>query len=437
MAQSSPDDFSALIGWPREERNLEFKRSMAWLDPATKAKLTKSVLAMANVRDGGHIVLGVGRKADDTYEAVGMQPDHADSFVQDQLSAWFSEYADPYIEVTLTKRCIDQKIFCIIRVSEFAETPVVCKKGGAEGLRRGAMYTRSRRMVETVEVPSQVEMREILDLAVEKRHRAFLHQAHRMGLAQAAPASEFVEQLKRLPGTEIFQKIRSSAYWRFWIRPTIFEEARLQSAESCRWFVLNNAVLSDDGWRFPDISAERMREGPDYVTSEMDLTSGLSFPLPRVELWTMFRSGQFTYNLALAENFLGEASWPVHPQYWLPTQGKRYLNIGYTIRLVSCVFEFAARMANQKLLAPRATISIELCNVDGRELSFMTRERSLDERHWSRAKNIEIERSVDPEELSGNARGLALDVVLEILKRFGWENPPRALLAEDQARVLS
>jgi len=86
-----PDDLSALIQFPREERNLEFKRSMDWADPATKAKLTKSVLAMANLRDGGHIVLGVERQPDDTYVPVGMQTEHCDCFVQDQLGSHFSE----------------------------------------------------------------------------------------------------------------------------------------------------------------------------------------------------------------------------------------------------------------------------------------------------------------------------------------------------------
>jgi len=50
---SAIDDLSNLILWHREERHLEFKRSMDWADTATKAKLTKSVLAMANLRDEG------------------------------------------------------------------------------------------------------------------------------------------------------------------------------------------------------------------------------------------------------------------------------------------------------------------------------------------------------------------------------------------------
>jgi predicted HTH transcriptional regulator len=141
--QNSLDDLNSLIQWPREERNLEFKRSMDWADTTTKAKLTKSVLAMANVRDGGHIVLGVERQSDDSYVAVGMQPDHFRSFVQDQISSHLSEYADPYVEATLIKHLVNGRMFCVIRVGEFAELPAVCKKDGLEKLHRGATYTRS------------------------------------------------------------------------------------------------------------------------------------------------------------------------------------------------------------------------------------------------------------------------------------------------------
>src|SRR6202044_3763764 len=107
--------------------------------------------------------------------------------------------------------------FCILRVSEFAELPVVCKKDGIEKLRRGATYIRSRRIPETVEVPSQVEMREILDLAVEKRSRAFGRQAERMGFVPQPQPDQFVEQLKTLPPSEFSKRIFSMGHWRIWM----------------------------------------------------------------------------------------------------------------------------------------------------------------------------------------------------------------------------
>lgn len=426
---TAPDDLSALIHWPREERNLEFKASMSWADPAARAKLTKSALALANLRDGGHIVLGVARQPDDTYLPVGMQTDHADSFVQDQLTSFLSEYADPYIEVSLFKHVVNGQTFCIVRVNEFAELPVVCKKDGAERLRRGAMYTRSRRMVETVEVPSHIEMREILDLAIEKRSRTFSRQAERMGFARLAQKNEFVEQIKKLPETDVLRKIYQMGRWRIWIRPSDFQQARFQNSTACRLFMLRNAV-SSGGWQYPFADNDAIKDADESVGCEVD------FP-PHIERWNLFRSGQFVWNVAFAEEFIGTEAWPSHPQIFVPHKGKRYLNILRTLKILTCTYEFAARLASDGILNPGAAITIELHGVDGRELTWMNPKWRLDQNYWCPTEKIEIERSVDPEELKANARELALNATLDIFKSFRWVNPPRALLAEEQTRILA
>ena len=46
----------------REEQNLEYKQSISWQEPAIKAKIAKSAMAMANLPDGGAIVVGVEKK---------------------------------------------------------------------------------------------------------------------------------------------------------------------------------------------------------------------------------------------------------------------------------------------------------------------------------------------------------------------------------------
>jgi hypothetical protein len=158
-----------LIFHGREERNLEYKQSISWSDIATKVKVTKSAMAMANISDGGYIVFGE-KKNGEVYEPEGMQKDHADSFKQDDIMEWVNGYADPYVELIVSFAERDGKPFIVIQVQEFDQLPVVCKKDG-EGLKRGDVFTRGRRKYETARVGSQTEMREILDLAVDKEIR--------------------------------------------------------------------------------------------------------------------------------------------------------------------------------------------------------------------------------------------------------------------------
>jgi hypothetical protein len=225
-----------------------------------------------------------------------MRTDHLGAFVQDQLSAHFSEYADPYIEVLLIKHDVGRKTFCILRVSEFSELPVVCKKDGLENLRRGAMYTRSRRLPETVAVPSQVEMREILDLAIEKRSRAFALQADRMGLVRQPQRDEFADQLKRLPESEMRKRIRSMGHWRVWIRPAIFEAARFQDLGGCRFFALSNAV-SSGGWQYPFAHDHLIVDGNEWAGSEVERP-------PHLECWDLFAVVNLPTASPLPGNFL-------------------------------------------------------------------------------------------------------------------------------------
>jgi hypothetical protein len=91
----------------------------------------------------------------------------------------------------------------IIQVRPFEEIPVICKRQGLEGLRDGAIYTRARKKHETIEVPSQTEMREILDRASSHGVSRFLKSAEAVGLITfrspaVADEAKFEEQLKGL-----------------------------------------------------------------------------------------------------------------------------------------------------------------------------------------------------------------------------------------------
>jgi len=159
--------FNDLIFHGREEKNLEYKSDIKWDTAEIKAKLTKTILSMCNIKDGGTIVIGVTEK-DEVFKPTGLSKENFNSFKQDDISAFVNEYADPYVEIFVKRIEIDSMKFVVIQIGEFSELPVICKKDGAEGLFRGNIYTRPKRKNESVKVPSQVEMREIIEMAVEK-----------------------------------------------------------------------------------------------------------------------------------------------------------------------------------------------------------------------------------------------------------------------------
>ncbi len=69
----------------------------------------------------------------------------------------------------------------VLYIAEFDDIPILCKKDYPDVLRKGACYVRPRRKPETTEIPTQEDMRDLLELAAEKRLRKHLEQTKRAG----------------------------------------------------------------------------------------------------------------------------------------------------------------------------------------------------------------------------------------------------------------
>jgi len=152
----------------REERNIEYKESIGWEKPEMREKIIKACLAMANLQDGGFIVIGMKEVSNDIWEPQGMASEHFDKYSQDNVSEKVNEYADPSIQIKLSKIQHDNKNFILIEVAEFREIPIICRKTG-NTLKKGGIYIRPKAKNESVLVPNESELRDILDKAVEKQ----------------------------------------------------------------------------------------------------------------------------------------------------------------------------------------------------------------------------------------------------------------------------
>ena len=72
----------------REERYLEYKRSMTWTgNNLTKVKIAKAMMAMANLKDGGVIVVGMQEISKGVWVPEVMTPQQIASFTQDDALA--------------------------------------------------------------------------------------------------------------------------------------------------------------------------------------------------------------------------------------------------------------------------------------------------------------------------------------------------------------
>jgi len=146
-------------------------------------------MGMANKPDGGTVIIGVC-EAGVALDPVGLDDSQASSWTYDHFHAAIAKYADPYVDFTVERVQLDGKTFVVVEVQEFVEFPVICKASFPEVLRDGALYVRRRGKNETVEVPSHVEMREVIERAAMIKARSILATHADLGGAASVDVGE-------------------------------------------------------------------------------------------------------------------------------------------------------------------------------------------------------------------------------------------------------
>ncbi len=131
---------------------------------------------------------------------VGVDEPNLATWQYDGVADALAEYADPGVSFDLEFKAHDGRTYVVLEVAEFDDVPVLCKRAYGDVLRSGACYVRPRRKPETSEIPTQAEMRDLLDLATDKGVQRFLARAQRTGMISfiaAAPddRERFGEQL--------------------------------------------------------------------------------------------------------------------------------------------------------------------------------------------------------------------------------------------------
>lgn len=179
-----------LVRMPGEERNHEAKRSFPWrvdgshvdadLFADLRGKVTRTIMALANLPGGGRVVVGVGQEASGRLSADGMPEEHLVGWSTDEVLEHVNKYASPEVRLRVDQVTDETGLrFIIVSVQEFEEVPVVCSndqsnRKGQSLLRRGATYVRGRKKIESIEISSQTEMRELVGLATQKQLRSML-----------------------------------------------------------------------------------------------------------------------------------------------------------------------------------------------------------------------------------------------------------------------
>lgn len=415
------EEFNQIIDIGHELTNIELKGPCSAKDKHKFAKIARAIMGMANRRDGGMVIVGI-EDSNGKISECGLEPGDLATWKYDELSTAMAEFSDPNVEFELEKVEFNEKQYVVIRVQEFREIPVLCTKDfnyqsehskSHTVTRKGACYVRSTKKPETVEIPSQTEMRELLDLAIEKGIRRFLQRAQNVGLDSSQliidkDLSQYNDQINRSnQSVNLVEKILSRGYWQVTIRPVRFMENRVAEIDKLLP-ILDKTSVRLLGWDFPHID---IKSSPkifrDFIQQEFDWNHFVS-------LWSFFQSGQLYYLFGNHKDWRDQSiTFPIRDgEIWEPD---KLLDINIVVYNFTEIFEFAARLSMTEAGDEKMHVGVLVGNLKDRMLYsrhglFQTYKTSMIE--------YPIDKEFDRADLLANARDIAVIEARELMLRF-------------------
>lgn len=417
------EEYRALIYAGSEDRNREYKSSFLWdrkKNGETLAKVTKSMLAMSNLRDGGHIIIGVEETGPPAQPFIerGMLEDHISTFSFDSIADFVRNYAEPPIEFNVELVNDDGKDFVIIAVKGFDEHPVICKKNYGNVLSEGIVYFRSRSGRPRSEpLRAYSDMRELMDLAVERGVRRFLALQARVMPGGIDGEEQFEQQQQEFitATNDQVDKIRSRGHWEFILRPVDFEPERIPGLLELKSLVAEHEVRLR-GWYFPHLD-ERVQLGLNHIETYVSFRE-------LNDAWRFYQSALYIALRGLSEDWIPEE------RSWAETYDIRVgekLGIRSALFQLAEVYEFAARLAQTGVFGDRLFLKVNLVGTAERSLFYWPNEdRWLRRDYRCSVPELPREQQFQVADFVGRAREYALDHFMWLMERFGF-SPPRDL----------
>ena len=150
---------------------MEFKRDGTF--ETYRFDVAKTLMAMANLRDGGMMIFGVSQDEERRFVFDGMSQSNVGSFVQEAVADHVNNYASPSVEVCVIPVIHESKTVVAAVVSPFSHTPIVCRRDtppdATPPLKNGALYVRLSDPVKTSRIMHANMMQDLLHLAAGRR----------------------------------------------------------------------------------------------------------------------------------------------------------------------------------------------------------------------------------------------------------------------------
>ena len=409
-----PDQFAQILDFGRETTGVEFKSPGMRTDKSLLSQVIKAMIGMANKRDGGSVIIGVAEN--DELDPIGLTEDQLASWEYSTLADIVATYVEPSIEFTVKPFEFENKYFIEIRINEFESCPIISKKDYGK-INSGRCYIRSSRKPATTSDYSYYDLRELIDLAVEKGVRKFLTRASNAGInidslganTQAELFQNEIDEFER--SSELIDKIKKRGYWKTIIRPVIHNETKIEIkrlvdiVKSAR---VSNTKTGRD-YPFADIYPGSLSYDRRFVSYELDSLIKCK--------WAAFQSGLFICYSGFRIDWLDDLIQPTVKD-WEPN---KYLGVIDTLLSAIEIFTFLSNLFFTDILEDSAYTEISMNNLKNRSLLMDSSRRLMRGKYTSDMEIYSENLTLTINDVTTSHKEMAIKFVYNVFYRMGWD----------------
>jgi hypothetical protein len=418
---SSTRELLALLLRGHESKDLDYKGPCSWRETDKKAccELVKDILAMGNTL-GGYIVVGVSEVAHG-FSWNGLSSDEAITFDTTRINRFVQNYSDPPINAFLRKVQHDGKLYVVIEVPQFTDTPHICQKDFPGVLTAGTLYVRTDNN-ESAPIKSSADFRIVLEQAVRNRRESLLTAIRTILKTGSLEVSHTVTALdgfskqraEAVSRFELVNPIKAKGYegYRevsFFPAAFVKDRFRIDQLRSAA----HNASISFTGWPFlfihvsrPDLTSV-IQDGLETLISTEDFGGN-----DMLDFWRFQQSGFFYHRTLMWEDAQAKKQGLV----------KREAGTGGIPRHIA---EAILCLTNlyRDLLEPDEDVNFSLRILGAQDRILVSPSRFLSGSYIARISEIQVERTHALAEWQAGLVDHAVEISKEIFLRFNWQNP--------------
>jgi hypothetical protein len=404
----------------KESKELDYKGPCDWnqLDKKEKCELVKDILSMANTK-GGWLVIGVEETVNG-FNRVGLRQEQAASFDTTKVNQFLNNYADPPINTSLKKIEYEGKLFVIIGVPLFEDTPHICQKEYPDVLSTPTIYVRTDNN-ESAPLKSSSDFRDIVETTVRNRSDLLLTSFRTIlkhGPAEQKPSAEEQIQKQLKETTTHCENLNPHAskgygYIETIFYPSIFGKERFDFHRLRS--IVERASISYTGWPFIFIARERqeltynLEDGIETFLSDPDPFHG------GVELhfWRLYQSGLlYMKELLQEDSHLSQKGQDTFVDFVRLSQ--------YAGKAIDCLVRlYDSELDEQE----EVTLSFRLIGIKDRPLGSLDQRRFLSSCYISRLDSIHYLTKHPLVEWKAGLIDHALEICNYVFLRFNWNYP--------------